>query len=83
MTRGCVAAVTAVALAVTTAGAPVASAQPPSEPLGAHVSECAHVALGKRVAPPAVTCSHDGHLHSFATFGELVAHLRAHHAELD
>ena len=83
MTGRRVVTVAAVVLAATIASAPVASADPPNEPIGAHVSECARAALGQRVDPPAVTCSHDGHLHSFATFGELVAHLRAHHGELD
>ena len=39
----------------------------------------AQLALGQRVDPPAVTCTHDGHVHTFATFGELVAHAREHH----
>jgi hypothetical protein len=63
------------ASAATLAGASAASASPPVEPLGAHVSECAQVALGQREDPPTLTCTHDGHVHSFATFGELVAHL--------
>ena len=56
-----------------------APAARPSEPLGAHVAACAHAALGQDVDRLAVTCAHDGHVHSFATFGELVAHLRQHH----
>ena len=64
--------------AATLAGASAASAATDIEPLGAHVAECAQVALGPRVDPPGVTCSHDGHVHSFRTFGELVAHLREH-----
>ena len=71
--------VTAVTLAATIASAPGASADLPSDPLGAHVSECARVALGQRVDPPAVTCTHEGHVHTFATFGELVAYVREHH----
>ena len=39
----------------------------------------AQLALGQRVDPPAVTCTHDGHVHTFATFGELVTHAREHH----
>ena len=79
MTGRHVVAVTAVGLATTIASAPIASANRPSEPLGAHVSECARGALGQRVDPPAVTCTHEGHVHTFATFGELVAHVREHH----
>ena len=60
-------------------GATAAQANPPGEPLGGHVSECAQLALGQRVDPPTVTCTHDGHVHTFATFGELVAHVREHH----
>lgn len=69
----------ALASAATLAGASVAPANPTQGPLGAHVAECAHVALGQRADPPGVSCVHDGHVHSFATFGELVAHLREHH----
>ena len=65
--------------AATLAGASGTSAAVAVEPLGTHVAECAQVALGPRVDPPAVTCTHEGHVHSFATFGELVAHLRGHH----
>jgi len=72
-------AVAALATAATLAGASAAPGSSPAEPFGAHVSECAQVALGQRADPPAVTCTHDGHVHSFATFGELVAHLREHH----
>ena len=60
-------------------GAPAAPANTPDVPLGAHISECAQLALGPRVDPPAVTCTHDGHVHTFATFGELVAHAREQH----
>lgn len=77
-----VTAVTAIVIAAGLVGASTAPAAQPSEPLGAHVSACAHAALGQRVDPPAVLCAHDGHVHSFATFGELVAHLRQHHGEL-
>ena len=72
-------AITTVAIVATLAGASTAPAAQSSEPLGAHVSECAHGALGQRVDPPAVSCAHEDHVHSFATFGELVAHLREHH----
>jgi len=65
-------ATSAATLAVTSS----ALASSPLEPLGVHVSECARVALGQRVDPPAVTCAHDGHMHSFSMFGELVAHLQ-------
>ena len=35
--------------------------------------------LGRPVDPPAVSFTHDEQVHSFGTFGELVAHLREHH----
>ena len=69
----------AVASAVPLLGATAAPANTPGDPLGGHISECARLALGQRVDPPAVTCIHDGHVHTFATFGELVAHVREHH----
>ena len=50
-----------------------------AEPFGQSVSECAQTSLGKRANPPEVTCSHDGHLHVFANFGEMVHHMREHH----
>ena len=65
--------------AVPLLGATAAPANTPGDGLGAHISECAQLALGQRVDPPAVTCTHDGHVHTFATFGELVAHVREHH----
>ena len=65
--------------AVPLLGATAAPANTPGDPLGAHISECAQLTLGQRVDPPAVTCTHDGHVHTFATFGELVAHAREHH----
>jgi len=57
----------------------VVQAAGPDEPFGQHVSECAQTSLGKRATPPAVTCSHDGQLHTFANFGEMVHHMREHH----
>ena len=71
-----VGALTAAALGATAIPAPAA---PPAEPLGAHVSQCARTALGKRPSPPQFTCIHDGHAHTSANFGELVAHMREHH----
>jgi hypothetical protein len=65
--------------AVPLLGATAAPANTPGEPLGAHISACAQLALGQRADPPAVTCTHDEHVHTFATFGELVAHVREHH----
>ena len=43
-----------------------------------HVSECAQTSLGKRANAPEVTCSHDGHTHVFASFGEMVQHMHEH-----
>jgi hypothetical protein len=73
--RVVVAILAAAAVAAVSPGA--AAAQ--DEPFGQHVSECAQTSLGKRTNPPAVTCSHDGHLHTFANFGEMVQHMREHH----
>ncbi len=56
----------------------VVQAAETNEPFGRHVSECAQTSLGKRAAPPAVTCSHDGHVHVFANFGEMVQHMKHH-----
>jgi len=66
------------ASAASVAGTSAALAAPSAEPLGGHVSECARIALDKRPDPPQVTCVHDDHVHTFATFGELVAHVREH-----
>ena len=74
-----VAAVTAAAIVAVLAGAAPTPAARPDEPLGARVSQCAQASLGQRPDPPAVTCAHEGHVHTFATFGELVAHLRENH----
>ncbi|MCC7388546.1 MAG: hypothetical protein IT431_07235 [Phycisphaerales bacterium] len=64
------------AAAAALAAAPTAAAQP--QPFGGHVSSCAQAHLGQRPDPPTVTCEHDGHLHTFATFGEMVRHMQAH-----
>jgi hypothetical protein len=49
-----------------------------NEPIGEHVSQCAQIAL-----PPAdgsaIVCEHEGHTHTFGTFGEMVRHLLEHH----
>ena len=57
----------------------VVQAAQTDEPFGQHVSNCAQTSLGKRANPPEVTCSHDGHTHVFANFGEMVQHMREHH----
>lgn len=44
------------------------------QPFGRHVSECARMHL-PAAQPPVVAC--DGH--TFATFGEVVTHMRDHH----
>ena len=45
--------------------------------VGQHVSQCAQIAL-----PPAdaraIVCEHDGHVHAFTTFGDMVRHLLEH-----
>ena len=43
--------------------------------LGRHVALCAQMHLGQRVDPPSVTCEHDGHVHTFPTFGAMVEHM--------
>jgi hypothetical protein len=78
MSRGHLVVTVALVSAVPLLGATAAKANPPGEPLGTHISECARLAVGHRVDPPAVTCTDDGHVHRFATFGELVAHVREH-----
>ena len=47
------------------------------ETRGASVSMCAQMHLGQRDNPPAITCSHDGTAVTFATFGDMVRHMRA------
>jgi len=55
-----------------------AAAVAESESVGEHVSQCAQIAL-----PPAdgsaIVCEHEGHAHTFHTFGEMVLHLLEHH----
>jgi len=46
---------------------------------GRHVAMCAHASLGQRAAPPAVTCTHEGMTMTFATFGEMVLHMKDEH----
>jgi hypothetical protein len=49
------------------------------EPFGHHVSQCARSALPP-ADPPVIVCEHDGEVHTFATFGEMVLfHLLVHH----
>ena len=66
------------AAAVAAASPAVVQAQT-DESLGQHVAMCAQTSLGKRANSPAITCSHAGHGHEFATFGEMVQHMRGHH----
>ena len=44
---------------------------------GQHVAECAHMALGPRDNPPAITCSHEGMTMTFPNFGAMVQHMRS------
>ena len=46
-------------------------------PFGEHVSQCAQILPSSN--PPSIVCSHDGHTHTFATFGEMVLHMLEHH----
>ena len=58
-----------------------ALAQPADQAaFGQHVASCAQENLGQRLSPPQVTCTHDGHTHTFANFGEMVQHLQDHQA---
>ena len=70
--------VTVASAAVAAVSPGVAQAAETGQPFGQHVSECAQTSLGKRATPPAVTCSHDGHVHVFANFGEMVQHMKHH-----
>ena len=49
-----------------------------AEPFGQHVAMCAHE-LGQRADVPTVTCTHDGMTMTFATFGDMVEHMRQMH----
>ena len=71
--------VTLASAAVAAVSPGIAQASETGQPLGQHVSECAQTSLGQRANPPAITCSHDGQVHVFATFGEMVHHMK-HHA---
>ena len=51
----------------------------PSAEFGQHVATCAQEHLGQREGAPSVTCTHDGVVMTFATFGEMVEHMREHH----
>ena len=49
-----------------------------SATFGRHVAACAREHLGQRADAPAVTCTMpDGTTMTFATFGEMVQHMRA------
>lgn len=67
------------AAAVAAASSAVAQAAETNESFGQHVAKCAQMSLGKRASPPAVSCSHAGQGHDFATFGEMVRYMREHH----
>ena len=59
-----------------TGGAGTALADPAEQAaFGQHVASCAQEILGQRPDPPQVTCTHDGHTHTFANFGEMVQHM--------
>jgi hypothetical protein len=53
-----------------------ANASPDGQSFGQAIADCAHMALGQRPDPPTATCTHDGHTHTFANFGAMVAHMR-------
>jgi hypothetical protein len=54
----------------------VAAAPNPEGTLGQHVASYAQEHLGARDGAPAVTCTHDGMTMTFATFGDMVRHMR-------
>lgn len=51
----------------------------PSAAFGQHVRTCARAHLGQREGAPGVTCVHDGMTMEFATFGEMVRHMKEMH----
>ena len=62
------------------AGGSAASAGAADGPdtFGQDVAMCAQ-SLGQRTSPPSLTCGHDGTTMTFANFGEMVLHMKAHH----
>ena len=46
-------------------------------PFGEHVSQCAQMLPSGN--PPSIVCTHDGHTHTFVTFGGMVLHMLEHH----
>ncbi|HET9740526.1 MAG TPA: hypothetical protein VFP78_20615 [Solirubrobacteraceae bacterium] len=54
-----------------------AAAVAKNETVGEHVSHCAQIALPP-AAGSAIVCEHEGHTHTFATFGEMARHLLEH-----
>lgn len=54
-----------------------AAAVAENKTVGEHVSHCAHIALPP-AAGSAIVCEHEGHTHTFGTFGEMVRHLLEH-----
>jgi hypothetical protein len=69
-----------VALAALTAGSAPAAGEEESE-FGCHVATHAQLHLVESENPPTVTCEHDGHVHTFATFGAPVEHMLANDGE--
>lgn len=60
-------------------GGSALGAPSPSADFGQHVATCAQEHLGQREGAPSVTCTHDGMVMTFATFGAMVEHMRDHH----
>ena len=71
------AAIAIAALAGGSAASAVAAEDPAT--FGQQVATCAQTSLGQRTSPPSLTCSHDGMAMTFANFGEMVLHMKAHH----
>ena len=70
-------AVAVAALAGGSAASAVAAEDPAT--FGQQVAMCAQTSLGQRTNPPTITCNHDGMTMTFANFGEMVLHMKAHH----
>ena len=66
----------ALTLAIVALATPTAAAAD-EQPFGEHVSQCAQMLPSGN--PPSIVCMHEGHTHTFATFGAMVRHMLEHH----
>jgi hypothetical protein len=68
---------TVAACAAFAAGLP-ATARPAGDDAaspGGHIASCAQINLPPGEHRPAITCEQEGHVHTFANFGEMVLHI--------